>query len=387
MNTIMRTAFLAVIGLLLPCFVHAQDDAGGMHVVLDQLYDEMMPLCSQLIGVGQGIAGFAATWYIGSRIWQHIARAEPIDFYPLFRPFVLGFCIMIFPSVLGLINGVMKPTVTATAAMVEGSNKSIKSLLDQRMQAIRSSKEYQMYIGDDLQGDKDKWYRYTHDGADPSDQSVLESIGNDFKFQYAKATYAIRSQLKRWLSEVLALIFTAAALCIDTLRTFQMIVLAILGPFVFGLAVFDGFQHSLTNWLARYINIFLWLPVANIFGSIIGKIQEMMIRRDIAEIVSSGDTVFDSFDTAYIVFLLIAIIGYTTVPSVASFIVNAGASGALQQKVSNLFGSTSSMVVNTASHTAGGLTEGMGNIIKSGMNPQGTPEQHTHMKDKLKGNA
>ena len=31
---------------------------------------------------------------------------------------------------------------------------------------------------------------------------------------------------------------------------------------------------TLTVWIARYVNIFLWLPVANIFGSVIGKVQE-----------------------------------------------------------------------------------------------------------------
>ncbi|MFX8922180.1 conjugative transposon protein TraJ, partial [Acinetobacter baumannii] len=89
--------------------------------VLEQLYDDMMPLCSRLIGVGRGLAGFAATWYIAARVWGHIARAEPVDFYPLFRPFVLGFAVLIFPSVIAMINGVMKPTVTATAAMVKDS--------------------------------------------------------------------------------------------------------------------------------------------------------------------------------------------------------------------------------------------------------------------------
>src|SRR5690606_20217110 len=88
----------------------------GLHGVLDQLYDEMIPLCDQLIGVGRGIAGFAAMWYIAARVWRHLSHAEPIDFYPLFRPFVIGFAILIFPSVIGMINTVMKPTVTGTAA-------------------------------------------------------------------------------------------------------------------------------------------------------------------------------------------------------------------------------------------------------------------------------
>jgi conjugative transposon TraJ protein len=105
-----------LMALVFPLRIMAQglgDDMSSLHGVLDQLYDEMMPLCSNLIAVGQGIAGFGTIWYIASRVWRHIASAEPIDFYPLFRPFVIGFCIMIFPSVLALINGVMKPTVTA----------------------------------------------------------------------------------------------------------------------------------------------------------------------------------------------------------------------------------------------------------------------------------
>jgi len=58
-----KAAWMAAVGLVLPFMSHAQgmaDEMKGLHGVLDQLYDEMMPLCSQLIGVGQGIAGFGA---------------------------------------------------------------------------------------------------------------------------------------------------------------------------------------------------------------------------------------------------------------------------------------------------------------------------------------
>jgi hypothetical protein len=101
----------------------------SLNDVLDGLYAEMIPLCSRLIGVGRGIAGFAATWYIASRVWGHIARAEAVDFYPLFRPFVLGFAVLIFPSVISMINGVMKPTFTDTADMVIDTNATIEQLL------------------------------------------------------------------------------------------------------------------------------------------------------------------------------------------------------------------------------------------------------------------
>jgi conjugative transposon TraJ protein len=334
-----------ILGLALPVASNAQDigsEIGGLQKVLDQLYKDMLPLCSQLIGVGRGLAGFAATWYIASRVWGHIARAEPIDFYPLFRPFVIGFAVLIFPSVIALINGVMQPTVTATSAMVSNSDKAISQLLKQKEEAVKQTTVWQMYVGESGSGDRDKWYKYTHPKEDPKDEGWFQSIGNDIKFAMAKASYNFRNSIKEWMSEVLHVLYMAAALCINTIRTFQLIVLAILGPLVFGISVFDGFGHTLTVWIARYINIFLWLPVANIFGSIIGKVQEKMIEMDIHEISTTGDTFFSSTDTAYLVFMIIGIIGYFTVPSVANYIVHAGGGNALLYKVNNLFSSTAS---------------------------------------------
>lgn len=397
-----KIAWMALVGLILPFMSHAQGIAGemkGMHGVLDQLYDEMMPLCSQLIGVGQGLAGFAAMWYIAARVWRHLANAEPIDFYPLFRPFVIGFCVLIFPSILGLINSIMKPTVTATAAMVEGSDKAIAVLLEKKEQAIKQSNVWQMYVGESGSGDRDRWYKYTHDNADPSDEGFFESIGNDVRFAMSKASYGFRNSVKEWMSEVLRVLFEAAALCIDTLRTFQLIVLSILGPLVFGIAVFDGFQHTLTVWLARYINIFLWLPVANIFGSIIGKIQEKMLTLDISQVQDYGDTFFSRTDVAYLVFMIIGIIGYFTVPSVANYIVHAGGGGALGHKVTSLFSSSSRSVASTASAGAGMAVDAMGNAasrISQSMASNGASNPYfndsssgssSYMNDKLKGNS
>ncbi|KGN93511.1 conjugal transfer protein, partial [Porphyromonas gulae] len=69
--------------------------------------------------------------------------------------------------------------------------------------------------------------------------------------------YAERAayQTKRWfmkkVQDLLELIFHAAGLVIDTLRTFILIVLSILGPVVFGIAVWDGLSGSLTAWFSR----------------------------------------------------------------------------------------------------------------------------------------
>src|SRR5690554_1897825 len=355
---------LMVIGASLPQHSFAQGLAGeisSLQSVLDQVYDEMIELSSQLIGVARGIAGFAALWYIASRVWRQIAAAEPLDFYPLLRPFALGLAILLFPAVLSLMNGILQPIVSATGGMVKDSDKAIAVLLAKKEQAVKNSKSWDMYVGETGSGDREKWYKYTHpEEALQGEEGIFESIGNDMKFWMDKQSYNFRNSIKQWMSEVLQVIYEAAALCINTIRTFYLIVLAILGPLVFGFGVFDGFQHTLTVWLARYINVFLWLPIANIFGSILGKIQENMLKLDINQVESAGDTFFSSTDTAYLIFMVIGIVGYFTVPTIANYVVHAGGGNGLLQKVNSMVISSASTVVASGAAAGGMMADSLG---------------------------
>ncbi len=395
MKLCVRIIAIAIITLLLPQLAEAQGMAiriQSLHEVLEKLYDDMMPLCSRLIGVGRGIAGFAATWYIASRVWGHIVRAEPVDFYPLFRPFVLGFAVLIFPSIIAMINGVMKPTVTSTAAMVTDSDKAVAKLLEMKEEAIKKTAFWQMYVGPDGSGDRDKWYKYYYEDQH---EGFFKSIGNDIKFAFAKFSYNFRNSIKQWMSEILKILFEAAALCINTIRTFYLIVLAILGPLVFGIAVFDGFQHTLTVWIARYMNIFLWLPVANIFGGIMGKIQENMLKEDLQQIATNGDTFFSTTDTAYLIFMIIGIIGYFTVPSVANYIIHAGGGNTLLYKVTNMMSTSSRTVMAGSTSMAKDALGGGYNKISNSMANAGVSDGcfkdgnssggGSYMRDKLSG--
>lgn len=368
-------------GLLCPTVLQAQggswaDNVKSLHSVLDQLYREMLPMCSQLIGVGRSIAGFAALFYIAARVWRHIANSEPIDFYPLFRPFVIGFAVIIFPSVIAMINGVMNPTVTATNGMVNNSDKAVAALLKKKEAAVKSSDIYQMYMGgvNLSTGEKhtDKWYKYTHP-EDPNreNESWYEGIGNDVLFAMDKAGYMFRNAIKEAIAEILQLLFAAVSLCINTMRTFNLLVLAILGPLVFGLSVFDGFQHTLKHWLARYINVFLWLPIANLFGAIIGKIQENMLKIDIAQIGQAGDTFFSRTDAGYLIFLIIGIFGYTTVPSIANYVMWVGGGDALNSKVTGAAAGAVAGAVSGGTRAAGAAAGMAGSAIHAGVGQMG----------------
>ncbi|MNJ87480.1 hypothetical protein D3C87_50000 [compost metagenome] len=358
----------------------------GMQAVLDGVYNDMIPLCGKLIGVARGLAGFGALWYIASRVWRHIANAEAVDFYPLLRPFGLGMAIILFPMVIAVMNGVLQPVVSATSGMVKDSNLTIAALLKQKEAAVKGSKYWQMYVGESGHGDSEKWYRYTHPkDPDREKEGVFEGIGNDMKFWMDKQSYNFRNSIKAWMSEVLQVLFAAAALCINTIRTFYLIVLAILGPLVFGFAVFDGFQHTLTVWIARYVNVFLWLPVANIFSKILGTIQEKMLLIDIAQIGKEGDTFFSQTDFAYLIFMCIGIVGYFTVPNVANYIVHAGGGNALVSKVNSLVTGGVNKTVGAAQGTSGMIVDRFDNARSNLSQGMAEAAGSDYFKDKVSG--
>lgn len=365
-NQISVAVMTATILLGFPFLTMAQsigEEIGGLNLVLDKVYNEMIPLCSSLISVARGIAGFGALWYIATRVWGNIARAEPVDFYPLLRPFAIGMGILLFPAVIATMNGVLKPTVIGTTSMVKDGDKAIKALLKQKEIQLKKTDKWKYLVGDDGLGDRKEWYKLTHpDDKEGSNENWVEAIGNNMRFWLDKQDYKMRHSIKQFMSEVLQVVYYAAALCINTLRTFFLIVLAILGPIVLGLSVFDGLQHTLSVWVARYINIYLWLPIANIFGAILGKIQQNMIKLDISEIEQNGDTFFSSTDTAYLIFMIIGIVGYFCVPTVANFIIHAGGGNSILSKVNAISSSTISTGQNTAKKSYQGAREGAGMI-------------------------
>ena len=45
-------------------------DFENLHQVLRSLYQEMLPLCGEMIGVAKGIAGLGALFYVAYRVWN-----------------------------------------------------------------------------------------------------------------------------------------------------------------------------------------------------------------------------------------------------------------------------------------------------------------------------
>ena len=298
----------------------------NLHQILRALYDEMMPLCSNMTGVAKGIAGLGALFYVAAKVWQSLARAEPIDVYPLLRPFALGLCIMFFPTfVLWTINTVLSPVVRGCNDLLQTQTFDMNEYRQQKdkleYEALMRNPET-AYLASDEEFDR----QLEELGWSPSDMITMTGMYMD------RAAYDIKKSVLDWFRELLELMFQAAALIIDTLRTFFLIVLAILGPLAFAISVYDGFQSTLTQWITRYISIYLWLPVADLFSSVLARIQTLMLQRDIEEL-SDPNFIPDGSNSVYIIFMIIGIVGYFTIPTVAGWIVSAGGTSGYNRNI------------------------------------------------------
>lgn len=323
-------------------------DFENIHKILSNLYTSMMPLCENMTGIAKGIAGLGALFYIAYRVWQSLARAEPIDVFPLLRPFVLSLCIMFFPSiVLGTINSIMSPIVKGTHEMMQNETFDMRKYAetkDQLEYEIKKRNPETAYLVDQAEFDKKL-----------SDLGVLDAPEIAGMY-FDRAMYDLKKSAQRLFREILEILFQAAALVIDVIRTFFLIVLAILGPIAFGIAVWDGFGSTLTQWLTRYITVYLWLPVSDLFSTILARLQSDMLQSDIERMKIDPSYALDGSDLIYIVFLLIGIVGYFTIPTVAGWIVQAGGMGSYGKAVNTA-------VVKGGAQGAAGAGAVTGNIL------------------------
>lgn len=296
-------------------------DFANLHTILESLYNEMMPLCEDMLDVAKGLAGLGALFYVSVRVWQSLARAEPIDLYPLLRPFALGICILLFPTlVLGTMNSILSPIVQGTHKMLEGQTLDMQQYREQKdkleKEAMMRNPETAYLVSDeefDRQIDELGW--------------SVEDAGTRMGMYVEAGMYSLEKTIRDAFRSLLELLFAAASLLIDTVRTFFLVVLSILGPIAFAISVWDGFQSTLSQWFTRYISVYLWLPVSDLFSCMLAKIQVLMLHNDILELQNNPDYSLDNSNCVYIIFMLIGIIGYFTVPTVAGWIVQAGGAG------------------------------------------------------------
>lgn len=132
------------------------------------------------------------------------------------------------------------------------------------------------------------------------------------------------------LSWVISLVVKFVQYILLAVSSVYLIILGLIGPFSFALALMPGFTGNIRTWIARYIQISFWIPIAAMIDFVNFKMRDMMI----AFFWTSTDVWKFAAPTHLIILDLVTIICLLAVPSMSSWVISgSGGSGVMRSAI------------------------------------------------------
>lgn len=291
----------------------------GFDARLESVGDKTLASFSGIADVGVSLAALGALFFIAYRVWSFMSRGESVDVFSLLKPFALLLCILNFNTfVLGSLDLVLNPIIHSMDSVVEENSFTLRKKNEEleRQSALRSNQAY--LVDDDLYEEKLK------------ELDVLDFEGRAGIF-FEKKAYDLKLWVVNGTYDVLDFLFNVVSLIIKVVRKFYLVILGIIGPIVFGFAVWDGFGHGLVSWLNRYISVSLWLPVLSIVHSMFMQLNIQELDKDLMD---DGGFFLEGF-LVKIMFRVFGIVCMLSVPTLAGWIVEAGGMSGVHGKLTS----------------------------------------------------
>lgn len=263
-----------------------------------------------LVDMARAIGGIAAFFYISKRIYEQLIADNPVSILPLLRPFALVLVITFWGPFVNLLLAPTKGLTKLSEAVYADKKHIVKQKLEDKQQAI-------------LATDLPLFYENEEKEAALWDKGInlLLTTYNIFSGR------AIQNQINFYLMDatrqLLESFFEVLVYLIAFLRTVFCVLLVIFGPLVFALSIFDGFQDNYLQWIARFVNVNLYLPIALLILALVQEILIYVLDMEIAQINAMLIYQPQMFFVSNLIVPVCGIIGMAMVPKIASWIVSA----------------------------------------------------------------
>ncbi|MBQ0081503.1 MAG: hypothetical protein KBS95_08165 [Alistipes sp.] len=283
--------------------------------LLFNLHTKMLSVVEPMCHVAQGMAALAVLFKVSFHIYRSMSMGEPLlgAALSMVRSLLVLLCIALFPSlVIGGLNGILSPLSSGTQLMLEKNREKMEDVHEQYEMKLRekiSSDDGQGYVLDDEEFNR-RMQRMGILEAPEMLSMVME-----------RSAFHLRERALRLLREILRILYDSMTLCLNTLRTFFLVILSIVGPISFAISIWKGFEITLPYWISKYVSVYLWLPLGNILSALMERIECMVIENDLAAITSGQDISQEASDAFWIAFSLMGIVGFRMVPHLSSWII------------------------------------------------------------------
>ncbi|WP_321345157.1 hypothetical protein [uncultured Draconibacterium sp.] len=276
----------------------------------DTLVDSGVNHARILVDMARAIGGIAAFFYITKRIYEQLIADNPVSILPLLRPFALVLVITFWGPFVNLLLAPTKGLTHLSEAVYADKKHIVKERLEDKQQAILSTDLPLFYENEEKEADL--WDKGVNLILTSYNIISGRAIHNQINFYMMDAT----RQLLESFFEVLVYL-------IAFLRTVFCVLLVIFGPLVFALSIFDGFQDNYLQWIARFINVNLYLPIALLILSIVQEILIYVLEMEIAQINAMLIYEPKLFFVSNLIVPVCGIIGMAMVPKISSWIIHA----------------------------------------------------------------
>uniref|UniRef100_UPI003216FDD8 hypothetical protein n=1 Tax=uncultured Draconibacterium sp. TaxID=1573823 RepID=UPI003216FDD8 len=276
----------------------------------DTLVDSGVNHARVLVDMARAIGGIAAFFYISKRIYEQLIADNPVSILPLLRPFALVLVITFWGPFVNLLLAPTKGLTQLSEAVYADKKHIVKERLEDKQQAILSTDLPLFYENEEKEADL--WDKGVNLILTTYNIFSGRAIQNQINFYMMDAT----RQLLESFFEVLVYL-------IAFLRTVFCVLLVIFGPLVFALSIFDGFQDNYLQWIARFINVNLYLPIALLILSIVQEILIYVLEMEIAQINAMLIYEPKLFFVSNLIVPVCGIIGMAMVPKISSWIISA----------------------------------------------------------------
>ena len=263
-----------------------------------------------LVDMARAIGGIAAFFYISKRIYEQLIADNPVSMLPLLRPFALVLVITFWGPFVNLLLVPTKGLTKLSEAVYADKKHIVKQRLEDKQQAILSTDLPLFYENEEKEAAL--WDKGINLLLTSYNIISGRAIQNQINFYIMDA-----------LRQVLESIFEVLVYLIAFLRTVFCVLLVIFGPLVFALSIFDGFQDNYLQWIARFINVNLYLPIALLILSLVQEILIYVLEVEIAQINAMVIYQPKMFFVSNLIVPVCGIIGMAVVPKIATWIVQA----------------------------------------------------------------
>lgn len=288
------------------------------------------------------LCGLFALFYVCRIVWRSWANGSQLDIYKCLKPFVIGMCIMSFPTIVAGVDffteSIGKATQQFSSACSEKSNEQfityIKSISDSNL--LKSEKDGVKDF------DEEAFYEAANIPVEPNVQESTEEkdieqstgskivafLGDLTAFNlFNTIKLSVGTVVTQLLQSVTVLLASIIACCILCMGFIGRCIFYFFGPFLFAMELIPGMEGRISGWFKKYLTYSLYPCIINIVSGVLVMLMvtlsDMFLKSDFH--AEHSFLIMNAASRTHFIVSLIGAFMFMSIPSVANQLMDTAA--------------------------------------------------------------